>query len=454
MPPDPPSPGGTIKVTPADLATSAKYFYSAQQNLSNAWQTLLTSLDASAGFAGDDDPAKSFDAKYEPAVQAAWKALRSATLTLGGISLGLTQTANNFLAADHHSSAQQHSSQPAFAPEPVTSDMYVPPPVSAIGPGETVWFLPGPLERFWPNAHTDKTRAAAAAWHDAASAINSASQAAESALIMLEADDDTSQAINSFWSQVYSPGDNRTVLAGAQQICQSLGDACDKYATAIDNKRSDVKGKLIGAGILVGVTTIIGVIATVVTGGGSDVAAGAADEGEVAAVVGDVAAETAATVEADVGAVIADDLVATVEAAAEDAPAVETAEAETIQVEGDVQESLEQALADAEGEGSLTPQQLQDAYDYANTEAKLSHIIDPAKHGFADLVKAAGGRSQAMKLIVDSLGAGQDLPASGPFVVTRIINGAEVTIRGAMVNGIPKIGTAFIAAAFPGAAAP
>src|SRR5690349_11005311 len=79
MPPDPPSPGGTIKVTPADLATSAKYFYSAQQNLSNAWQTLLTSLDANAGFAGDDDPAKSFDAKYEPAVQAAWKALRSAT---------------------------------------------------------------------------------------------------------------------------------------------------------------------------------------------------------------------------------------------------------------------------------------------------------------------------------------------------------------------------------------
>jgi hypothetical protein len=452
MLPDPPGTGGTIQVTPSDLATSAKYFYVGQQNLANAWQTLLTSLDANAGFAGDDDPAKSFDAKYEPAVQAAWKALRSATLTLGGISLGLTQTANNFLAADHHSSAQKHSNQPAFEPEPVTSDMYVPPPASAIGPGETVWFLPGPLARFWPNAHTDKARGAAGAWHDAAAAISSASQAAESALVMLESSDDTSQAINNFWSQVYSPGDNRTVLAGAQQLCQSLGDACDKYATAIDNKRSDVRGKLIGAGILAGVTTIIGVIATAVTGGGSDVAAGAADEAEVAAVVGDVAAETAATVEADVGATIAEDLVATVEAAADDAPAVETAEAEITQVEGDVQESLEQALADAEGESSLSPRQLQEAYDYANTEAKLSHIIDPAKHGFADLIKAAGGRSQAMKLIVDSLGAGQDLPASGPFAVTRIINGAEVTIRGAMVNGIPKIGTAFIAAAFPGAA--
>ena len=452
MPPEPPGGGGTIRVTPPDLATAAKYVCSAQEDVSRAWDSLLTGLDSSAGFAGDDDPARAFNAKYAPAVQAAWKALRSATLTLGGISLGLTQTANNFVAADHHSSVQKNGGQPAFAAEPVISDLYVPDPDSAIGPGETVWFLPGPLARFWPNAHTDKARAAAAAWHAAATAVGSAAQSAESALTMLESDDDTTKAINGFWSQVYSPGDNSTVLAGAQQICRSLGDACDKYASAIDAKRSDIQGKLIGAGILAGVTTIIGVAATFFTGGGSDVAAGAADEAEIAAVVGDVAAETAATVEADAGAAIADDLVATVEAAADDAPAVETAEAETIQVEGNVEDSLETALADAEGESSLTPEQLQQAYDYANTEAKLAHIIDPAKHGFADLIQAAGGRSQAMKLIVDSLGAGQDLPASGPFVVTRVINGAEVTIRGAMVNGIPKVGTAFIAAAFPGAA--
>ena len=444
--------GGTILVTPADVAAAARTFYTAQADLSNAWDALLGSLDANAGFAGDDDPANAFNAKYAPAVQAAWKALRSATLALGGISMGLTQTANNFLAADHHSSVHKNGSQPAFAAEPVIFDMYVPEPASALGPGETVWFLPGPLSRFWPNAHTDKARGAGAAWHRAAAAIGSASQAGQSALATLESDDDTTQAINGFWSQVYSPGDNTTVLAGAQQLCQSLGDACDRYASAIDSKRSDVQGKLIGAGILAGLTTIIGVAATIFTGGGSDAAAGAADEAEVAAVVGDVAAETSASVEADVGAVIADDLVATVEAAADDAPAVQTAEAETVGVEGGVQDSLEKALASAEGENPLTSEQLQQAYDYANTESKLAHIIDPAKHGFADLVQTAGGRSEAMKLIVDSLGAGQDLPASGPFAVTRIIDGSEVVIRGAMVNGIPKIGTAFIPDAFPGAA--
>ena len=448
--PVPGSGGGTIRVTPADVGVAAKNFCTAQDGLSRAWDTLLARLDSNAGFAGDDDPAKTFNAKYLPAVQAAWKALRSATLTLGGISLGLTQTANNFLVADHRSSATKHVAPPALAPEPVISDLLMPDPSSALGPGETVWFLPGPLAKFWPNAHPDRARAVASAWHDAATAVGSVVQSAQSALLTLEADDDTTKAINGFWSQVFAPGNDKTVLAGTQHLCQAIGDACARYAEAIDSKRSDVEGKLIGAGIAAGVTTIIGVAASIFTGGGSDVAAGAADEAEVAAIVGDVAADTAATVEADLGAAIAEDLVATVEGAADNAPAVETAEAEIVDVQGDIEDSLDKALADTAGEGSLSPEKLQEAYDYANTEPKLAHIIDPAKHGFADLVQAAGGRSQAMKLIVDSLGAGQDLPEAGPFAVTRMIDGAQVTIRGAMVNGIPKIGTAFIADAFPG----
>jgi hypothetical protein len=348
-----PGGGGTISVTPEDVAAAARTFYNAQGDLANAWQTLLSALDANAGMAGDDDPAKSFDSKYEPAVSAAWKALRSALLALGGISTGLTQTANNFVLADHHSSVAKKGSAATFQPEPVTDDILMPTPDSPIGPGETVWFLPGPLSKFWPNAHTDKLRAAGTAWHNAASAIEGVASRATSGLVSLESDDDTAQAIGNFWQQVYSPGNNKTVLAGAQQICQSLGDACNKYADAIDSKRSDVKGKLVGAGIAVGVTTIIGILGSVVTGGASDAGAGVADEAEVAAIVGDVAAETSAAVEADVGAVVTGDLVATVEAAADDVPAVETAAAETSEVQGDIEGSLDKAMADAEGDPNL-----------------------------------------------------------------------------------------------------
>jgi RHS repeat-associated protein len=109
------------------------------------------------------------------------------------------------------------------------------------------------------------------------------------------------------------------------------------------------------------------------------------------------------------------------------------------------------AADDAYGAGSpLNSDQLDQAYNYANSPAKLEHVIDPAKHGLSDLVQAAGGRSEAMREIVNSLSNGTGLPAQGPFEVIRVINGQTITIRGAMVNGIPKIGTAFDPAAFPG----
>ena len=87
---------------------------------------------------------------------------------------------------------------------------------------------------------------------------------------------------------------------------------------------------------------------------------------------------------------------------------------------------------------------MQQAQDYASSADKMAHVIDPAKHNFGNLVQAAGGRTEAMQQIVGSLSDGVGLPESGPFVVTRTIQGEVVTIRGAVVNGVPKIGTAFI----------
>jgi hypothetical protein len=360
--------GGTINVTPPDVQAAAKAFYNAQSDLDNAWTKLQTALAANAGMAGNDAPAASFNARYAPAAKAAWNALRTSALTLGGVSAGLTQTANNFAMAEHHSSARPSGPPALFTPEPVVDDMEMAGPSPATGPGETVWFLPGPLARFWPNAHTDQVRAAAGAWHNAADSIEVIAGNAGAALASLEGNDDTTAAITDFWSQVYSPGNARTVLAGTQQICQSLGDACGKYADAIDAKRNDVRNALIGAGIAVGITTIVGVALTVFTGGGSDAGAGVADEAEVEAIVGDVAAETSATVESEMGATIGEDLVATVETAAADAPAVETAEAEVTQVESDVEGALDKAMSDDAGLDRLSDSEaatltrLQDEY--------------------------------------------------------------------------------------------
>lgn len=50
-----------------------------------------------------------------------------------------------------------------------------------------------------------------------------------------------------------------------------------------------------------------------------------------------------------------------------------------------------------------------------------------------------------MRKLVNSLADGAGLPGAGKFGVVKIIDGAKVTIRGEVVDGIPKIGTAFIA---------
>ena len=72
---------------------------------------------------------------------------------------------------------------------------------------------------------------------------------------------------------------------------------------------------------------------------------------------------------------------------------------------------------------------------------KLSHVFDP-KHNFGPLVDAYGSEAGAMEQIVRSLdGAG--LPSSGIFQVTTQVGGQSVVVRGAVVDGVARIGTAF-----------
>ncbi|GEE01506.1 hypothetical protein nbrc107696_19520 [Gordonia spumicola] len=73
---------------------------------------------------------------------------------------------------------------------------------------------------------------------------------------------------------------------------------------------------------------------------------------------------------------------------------------------------------------------------------KMDHVFVP-KHKLDSVVARSGGEEAAMREIVRSI-QGPDLPTRGPFEVERAIHGEMVVIRGAVVNGIPRIGTVFI----------
>jgi hypothetical protein len=88
------------------------------------------------------------------------------------------------------------------------------------------------------------------------------------------------------------------------------------------------------------------------------------------------------------------------------------------------------------------PEVAKEAIDYATRPPKLDHVFVP-KHKLEPLLDRFGGREGAMHEIVNSLGDTTGLPESGAFEVVREIAGQPVHIRGAVVNGVPKIGTVF-----------
>jgi hypothetical protein len=80
--------------------------------------------------------------------------------------------------------------------------------------------------------------------------------------------------------------------------------------------------------------------------------------------------------------------------------------------------------------------------EHALTPNNLDHFF-AAKHNFSPLVAKFGSREAVDEQAVRSLGSG--LPSSGVFEVVRVIGGQPLTVRGAVVNGVPKLGTMFIA---------
>jgi hypothetical protein len=371
---------GTIKVTPQDVAAAAGTFGNAQTDLSNAWETLQSALDANAGMAGDDQPANEFNAKYGPAVTEVWRGLRAACLKLGGISMGLTQTANNFVQAEQHSTVGHKGALQTFPPEPVFDDISMADPSSPIGPGGGSW-LPGPLKKFWPDADTGKLRSAAQAWNTMAQRIDSISWTVQGAIDSVATGDDTAQAITEFWAQTFSPGNQRTLLAGLEQVCRSLGDACGKYAQAVDDAHSKMKDALAATGIAVGITTILGILGTPFTFGGSDAAAAEADTAEAAGILGPMLSSLIVTVSSMVGAVLPDEIIAMLSLGIEEAPDIEVVEAETTEIEG----ALDDELASADG---TTPKDLGLGGDYTSPtpgspeyQARLDELAQDPAHG-------------------------------------------------------------------------
>jgi YD repeat-containing protein len=82
----------------------------------------------------------------------------------------------------------------------------------------------------------------------------------------------------------------------------------------------------------------------------------------------------------------------------------------------------------------------QSALDYATTSSKLDHIF-AAKHDFDPLVQQYGSREAVVQQVLNGLKG--LTPESGTFEQQIVVGGQKVIVRGAVVDGVTKIGTAF-----------
>ncbi|MBP0456363.1 WXG100-like domain-containing protein [Streptomyces montanisoli] len=342
-----PDGGQSIDLFPGDLDSVAVKFATGQTQLDTIATTLNDALQGDGGMAGDDEYGRKFGHSYDPAAKSLFHAVSAAARAIGQSADALLTTANNYLKADHHSNPKAGKGAPKlFPPLGVFTDVVYPDPPSAIGAGHSS--VPTVIAKYWPNGHQDRLRNAAGAYRTASKAIQGLGRSLHGQVQSLTDNnsDDSVHAMAAFWAKIWQDGAGATKapLSAAHHACDQLAKACEAFAHAIDQAHSSTEHKLAGAGILVGLTTAVGVLLTPFTGGGSDAGAAALDGAEAGAILGgvEVAAEEAV---ADIGTSVIADVGADLDAAATAVPEIETVDAETTEVGETLDDELAQTAA-------------------------------------------------------------------------------------------------------------
>lgn len=330
-----PSDVGTqpIIIDPYDVYLASQVFANGQDQLEGITSGLSDALAGCAGMAGNDGNGQAFGHKCDPAAAALVRTLCASIPVLGQMAQCLVMTANNYLKAEHHSTAGASALAPEYPLPGLTMAVTMPPPPSAIGAGSSG--LPGFLAKYWPNGHQDLLRKAAAAFNAAAGQIQDLGGRLQAAVASVTDNNSTSalEAMSEFFAQIWSgAAQGAAPLDARLRACQQLAQLCEKYASALDSAHSQIERALVGTGIAVGLTSAIGAALSFFTGGGSDAVAGWADSAEAAAILGPIASEFTATVSAELEAAYLDEIVPILNSAADDIPDLTALDAETTPV--------------------------------------------------------------------------------------------------------------------------
>ena len=251
-----------LEVSGAAYDDTADALVSGNQMAALGYNELTGKLGGFGAMAGDDTTSEEFSREYDSSAKDAVDAFNDAVDAFANMAELTAASIDNHRRANADSvygkPAPYDGSEP-LTDKPVDVNPFTP-PTSLGGDDENLpdfWNeIQDHLEGFaWPNADTDTLRKAAQAWRDAASDVDGLKSYCESAKFMLESQESPEVPL-----AVSAIGDLKTACGELATEFRNLGEACDEYATQVEEHRDIIRGIIRDMAIEAGVSIVAGAI--------------------------------------------------------------------------------------------------------------------------------------------------------------------------------------------------
>lgn len=275
-----------LAIEGAGYRCASDAFVDGNQAAARVGVDLAGDLAAYAGMAGDDATATDFAASYDDAAAAAVEALAELVAGFASLARLADGSLRNHAAAERASVLTGWAAQVVDPPAgaELCTVVHLPAPASALGsdsssvPGWATAVLDLLEGVVWPDADTDRLRAAAATWRSAAGSVGALTGPCATALaeLSLEVSPEIPLA-------VATTEDLRSRIESLAEQLTALGAACDEHAAHVDAKRGEMLDLLEQLAWELGIGAVVSGALTLLTGGGAAPAAGAAGAARTAA---------------------------------------------------------------------------------------------------------------------------------------------------------------------------
>lgn len=260
-----------MEVRASGYDTAAEALVSANQVAAIHYDALTGKLGGYHALGGDDASSEDFVKEYDGTAQEAVDALRALVDGLGNLAEITATSVENHRRA--HAESVYGRPRPSYdggglGEGPVTvGSTSLPSSLGGDNADMPDWWnhVVDHLQGFgWPSANTDQLRSAASAWRTAAGGLTSVSDQLETAIGQLE--DQRSPEIPTALRVLRRTKDN---VGDLVDCLNAQGDACEDYATQVDQTRETIKDLLKDLAIECGVTAGASVALSFVTFGGA-----------------------------------------------------------------------------------------------------------------------------------------------------------------------------------------